>query len=355
MLAGPVTFNQVLKTEEVEYRATRLSHATIYETCSKKQVTRKDTTKLSAHRSFEMPQQVAAGIIMRQKHRDHDLFDLGVSVHVKWLVRLENRIGNTYLERMISNGGFFVPDNFVKERFTFFAADNIDFNEDTQDGKRTFHGTVIVMYQQEFCSDPVLEITLSPNAKESKIPDTVIPLLECNESQLKPMQPSFNNFSTNDPDSTIYDEQHLDFAIFFSKALLRNPLGNKLEVYGPADILHYLGEDHNTPIPIMNTSQLSSIPSWSALNSLLSTLVLPTTRYEALPLIASPAHEYRTLLTVLKQAQGINIKLMGPNRKTIITFDLGLYKPVKELQMSRSDLDDIIVRAGELHNNWWFY
>ena len=40
---------------------------------------------------------------------------------------------------------------------------------------------------------------------------------------------------------------------------------------------------------------------------------------------------------------------MGPNKKTIITFDLGLYKPVTELQMYRSDLDDIIIHAGELH------
>ena len=40
---------------------------------------------------------------------------------------------------------------------------------------------------------------------------------------------------------------------------------------------------------------------------------------------------------------------MGPNRKTAITFDLLLYIRVKKLQMSRKDLDNIIVRPGELH------
>ena len=28
---------------------------------------------------------------------------------------------------------------------------------------------------------------------------------------------------------------------------------------------------------------------------------------------------------------------MGPDRKTVITLDLGLYKPAKQLQMARKD------------------
>ena len=70
-------------------------------------------------------------------HRDE-----GTSVHYKWLLRLENRIGSTVLEKMNENGGYFIPDDFVKGIYTFFAVDNVDFNEDTPDGKRTLHGTV---------------------------------------------------------------------------------------------------------------------------------------------------------------------------------------------------------------------
>lgn len=29
----------------------------------------------------------------------------------------------------------------------FYAVDNIDFDEDTSDGKQTLHGTVIVLFQ----------------------------------------------------------------------------------------------------------------------------------------------------------------------------------------------------------------
>ena len=56
-----------------------------------------------------------------------------------------------------------------------------------------------------------------------------------------------------------------------------------------------------------------------------------------------------TLLTVLKQAQAINVKVVGANRKTVVSLDMGLYLPAKKLQMARDDLKHIILRPGELH------
>ena len=49
------------------------------------------------------------------------------------------------------------------------------------------------------------------------------------------------------------------------------------------------------------------------------------------------------------QAQGITINVVGSHYKTVISLDMGLYKPVKQLQMSRKDMDNIILRPGELH------
>ncbi|KAJ7377236.1 hypothetical protein OS493_030047 [Desmophyllum pertusum] len=37
------------------------------------------------------------------------------------------------------------------------------------------------------------------------------------------------------------------------------------------------------------------------------------------------------------------------SRKTVITLDMGLYQPSKKLQMARNDLNNIILRVGELH------
>ena len=49
------------------------------------------------------------------------------------------------------------------------------------------------------------------------------------------------------------------------------------------------------------------------------------------------------------QAQGINAKVVGPDRKTVISLDMGLYKLAKQLQMARSDMNHLVLRPGELH------
>ena len=46
----------------------------------------------------------------------------------------------------------------------------------------------------------------------------------------------------------------------------------------------------------------------------------PLTSWHVSPLIACPAHEWQTLLTVLKQAQHISANVVGPQRKTVITL-----------------------------------
>ena len=88
--------------------------------------------------------------------------------------------------------------------------------------------------------------------------------------------------------------------------------------------------------------------TWAAYNCLVSN-PMPLTYVNTPPLLAAPAHEWPTLLTILKQAQGISAKVVGPERKTVVTLDMGLYKPAKQLQMVRDDCSHIILRPGELH------
>ena len=76
---------------------------------------------------------------------------------------------------------------------------------------------------------------------------------------------------------------------------------------------------------------------------------MPVARAVTPPLIAAPAHEWQTLLTVLMQAQNILVTVVGPRRKTVISLDMGLYQRAKKLQMARQDLRIIILRPGELH------
>lgn len=76
---------------------------------------------------------------------------------------------------------------------------------------------------------------------------------------------------------------------------------------------------------------------------------MPVTRVGAPPLIAVPAYQRNTILTVLMQAQAINVKVVGQQRKTVISLDMGLYMPSKKLQMARHDINNIILHTGELH------
>ena len=84
VITGPATFEDILKEEDIKARVNCLVNSTIYETYTQKQVKRRDTKQFSGSHSFLMPQQVATGIMIRQKHRDEDAIDLihrqGVSV-----------------------------------------------------------------------------------------------------------------------------------------------------------------------------------------------------------------------------------------------------------------------------------
>ena len=90
------------------------------------------------------------------------------------------------------------------------------------------------------------------------------------------------------------------------------------------------------------------VPVWSAYSSVVGE-TMPVARVGTPPLIAAPAHQWNTILTIVMQAQAINVKVVGQQRKTVISLDMGLYMPAKKLQMARHDLNIIILRPGELH------
>ena len=154
LLAGPkTTINKESKMKDVTKRVNHLAQLTVSSIYTDRQVREKKTNKFSSRISRHMPQQVANGVVMRQKYRDKQgvkcLSETGDSVPPSWLLILEHRIANAELENVIKNGGFYVPMDFVKERFIFFATDNCDFREDTFSGKDTSHVTAVSIYQRK--------------------------------------------------------------------------------------------------------------------------------------------------------------------------------------------------------------
>jgi len=152
-------------------------------------------------------------------------------------------------------------------------------------------------------------------------------LLECPKRPSKPevpLHPAFSLFSEEKIPITLSLD---DYAWLLAKNLTRET-----------------GSDEVQECEVLQNAVLV----WSSYNSLVND-ALPVTRVGGPALFAAPAHEWSTLLTVLKQAQGIKVKVVGANRKTVVSLDMGLYLPAKKLHMARDDLKHIILRPGELH------
>ena len=160
------------------------------------------------------------------------------------------------------------------------------------------------------------------------LPPSLTALLECPKPPSKPavpLHPAFGLFSEEEIPITLSLD---DYAWLLARNLTRETGSDEVQ---ESEVLQ------------------NAVPVWSGYNSLVVNDALPVTRVGAPPLIAAPAHEWSTLLTVLKQAQGINVKVVGADRKTVVSLDMGLYLPAKKLQMARDDLKHIILRPGELH------
>ena len=67
-----------------------------------------------------------------------------------------------------------------------------------------------------------------------------------------------------------------------------------------------------------------------------------------LPIIAAPANQSQTLLTVLMQAQHICAEVVGPDRKTIITLDMDM-RAIKIESLYTEHKGKWILRIGEFH------
>jgi len=61
---------------------------------------------------------------------------------------METALANAVVENTKQFQGLYVPTSLKKGTFVFFASDNIDFAEDTADGKGTKHGTVTAIYRR---------------------------------------------------------------------------------------------------------------------------------------------------------------------------------------------------------------
>ena len=156
VINGPnTTLSTEEKCNEVHKRAMNLVQSTMSMCLTERQIGNKKSDAIKSSR--EMPQQLAVGLAVHQSVRSKELINLlcgfGMSVEYNRLLRVESQIEASVLKRMEHNDRLFLPPAIVNGRHVFFAIDNVDFAEDTYDGRSTLHGTAMAIYQKCLVDD----------------------------------------------------------------------------------------------------------------------------------------------------------------------------------------------------------
>ena len=151
IIQGPnVTLSVQEKSTEVHERAMHLAQTTISMCLTERQVNNKKSQTIQSTR--EMPEQLAVGLAVHQAIRSKEIVNMlhgfRMSVEYNRLLRVESQIEAHVLQHMEQCGGMYLPPDIVEGRHLFFAIDNVDFAEDTYDGKHTLHGTAMAIYQR---------------------------------------------------------------------------------------------------------------------------------------------------------------------------------------------------------------
>ena len=128
---------------------------------------------VSSRLQKESPLQVGLGLAVHQYTRSKTLIDmfhdLNLAVNYSRVLQIETQLANSVIVK-IERDKIYIPRNVVLGKFVSFAIDNTDFNEDTPDGKRTFHGTLTAVYQRKEMSEARLPLEyFSTVSRETKM------------------------------------------------------------------------------------------------------------------------------------------------------------------------------------------
>ena len=277
---------------------------------SKKQVTFKPSDEGAGFRSQqarENPQVLGLALTINHDTRNKKLVDLlnaqGHRVSYSRALIMEIALANAVVENTKQCQGLYVPIFLKKGTFMFFASDNTVFAEDTADGKGTTHGTVTAIYQK--ADEPGEPITPPLRIGDTKSKSLLVTpyhtaILPCEKPKATSSQQRAREFSINN--SGVADSYQLT----------------------------QLGWVVASTLSRMKDERSSQIPGCAGYKSFVSTSK-PLTEVGAVPLLPEVAHEWSTLLTVMKQAHQLKELTVGEKYTTVITYDMALY--AKAVQM----------------------
>ena len=125
----------------------------LYNMVSDRQASYVTKRTLRGRSKFYTKQAIGMALTMRQYDRNNHVIkllsapNLGLSITHKQCLRWETRLANAFIDNMKENNNTYIPQSLVKGVIPLFHIDNIDFIEDTPDGKGTTHALILSVFQ----------------------------------------------------------------------------------------------------------------------------------------------------------------------------------------------------------------
>ena len=381
------------RTKDVERDTCSIANSFIYCIRSDRQMTYNPCVIDSFYNESPTLQQIGICLTVHQATRNKQvinlLSDYKLSIPYHQVERLETAIGGCIIDKVNGNGGTYIPLNFSKGIIPMFHINNIEFSEDTADGRSTTHALNCVAFQPKqpnVENNIILDLPKHPKNKCLKTNSFGI-LKDCTK-------PSVKDFHHN-KGFDIASTQRIPLSNFrtwvFAKAmeflcsgygkafLVQLGRSELTDMHTPANdteeetndlircpppsestLLDVSVEDGSTEHGALkklesllsNSFDEMEIPSFGGMNSIVGKEVNESDliNVATMRLIPGPASSFTAIYTAMNRAQHINNWCRGVIGKTIISLDLDLYEKVYLLVNSRDDLRDrYILRLGELH------
>ena len=132
-----------------------MSQNLLFNIKSDRQATYKTTKEVIRPRhSYTPNHQICLGLSLRHSDRNDVVLNLlsapnyGYTISPRLCLQWETSIANSVIKNIAFNNGVYIPPNMVKEVIPMFHLDNIDWLEDTPDGKNTTHYLILSIFQR---------------------------------------------------------------------------------------------------------------------------------------------------------------------------------------------------------------
>ena len=248
ILTGTRDLNETLN-EQVKCLSNSLAQTLIGNIKSDRQAEYKAKHDYNTRKVHQSRHQIGLAMSLRNSDRNNQIINLlsapgyGLTIPAKQAILWETRIANAVIDQMNKNQGIYIPINFQKNVIPMFHLDNIDWLEDSADGKKTSHLLQLSAFQPNnsrnlspFILD--LNTTKTCTLKTNNFNE----LLECNKPR--------TNDVTREPDHTQFNSQSID--------KIESPTMNTWTAMKSFEVL--LSSDHANLVAEIGVAVLEKIP-----------------------------------------------------------------------------------------------